>query len=233
MFFSRFPDAYVNVYGGMGLREMIENDADFVGKALVRRLSMEYDWKRKPDGLKQSQRYNHIAFSTVPWDTVDEYSAAREAWQDYTKVDKKCLKSMDDFKAWAKMLFLTTSLEGDAAKFLRKENGDLQRLRKQLCSAFVHRQAGVTFEHRVSRPEFAELLTRLGMPCKKYDLDNEARVVFVPQQVPPTDEVIAMLGELKHLIPSLKAEQLLYQIRPGVGIDLMRLEPCPFTQLVD
>ena len=124
MFFSRFPDAYVNVYGAMGLREMVENDADFVSKELVRRLSMEYDWKRKPHGLINSQRYNHIAFSTVPWDTVEEYAAAREAWKEYIKDEKLCLKSLDDWEDWLNFYPIYRSTRGKNIRIKRNDRAD-------------------------------------------------------------------------------------------------------------
>ena len=56
--------------GKTGLRDMVEHGADFVDKLVSKRLNMEYDWKRRPLGVKYSEKYEHIAFSTEPWDTV-------------------------------------------------------------------------------------------------------------------------------------------------------------------
>ncbi|WP_165916746.1 hypothetical protein [Caulobacter sp. BK020] len=52
---------------------MVEFDADLVTKAISRRLNMEFDWKRRPHAVGTCLTYGHVAFSTSPWDTVDEF----------------------------------------------------------------------------------------------------------------------------------------------------------------
>ena len=74
LFFNRNGQSQLEVHGHTGLREIMEDDADFVEKIFSKRLSMEYDWKRRPNGLSHSTTHDHIAFSTPEFDT------SRDKW---------------------------------------------------------------------------------------------------------------------------------------------------------
>ncbi len=85
MFFERQPDSVIRVEGKTGIREMVDYDADFVEKSFDKRLNMEYDWKRCASGIVLSSRYEHIAFNTKPWETIEQFHQIRGYWLDYTK----------------------------------------------------------------------------------------------------------------------------------------------------
>ncbi|TCS05890.1 hypothetical protein EV278_12835 [Caulobacter sp. BK020] len=72
-FFDRAPDHVIQLEIFTGMRDMVEFDADLVTKAISRRLNMEFDWKRRPHAVGTCLTYGHVAFSTSPWDTVDEF----------------------------------------------------------------------------------------------------------------------------------------------------------------
>lgn len=69
MFFERNPDTRIEVEAKTGVRDMVEYNADFVEKIFSKRLNMEFDWKRAPYAVTESETYGHIAFSTQPWVT--------------------------------------------------------------------------------------------------------------------------------------------------------------------
>ena len=112
---------------------MVEYNADFVEKIFSKRLNMEYDWKRSPYAVIESKTYEHIAFSTRPWKTKEQFVSIRDIWNEYVKDDPHCLKSLEDFNMFSSYVETRTFLEAQNSKYLRKKRGDVNRLRQQLC----------------------------------------------------------------------------------------------------
>ena len=61
LFAKRKPDTIIPKTGGVGIREMIEHDADFVYKVTSKRLNMEFDWKRRPSAVWFDESMQHVA----------------------------------------------------------------------------------------------------------------------------------------------------------------------------
>lgn len=179
-----------------GIRDIVEYDADLVPKEINKRLSMEYDWKRQPVGVSVSQQYNHVQFATRPWKTVDQFKMVRELWDEFTKGAPKCIKSLDDFNAFADHIECK-GLAPERSKYLRKEKPDTHRLRQSLCEAWQHSEAGVVKDPKMTARQFAELLESIGIPCKRTDVENGKKKPFHPKGCPPTDNVRALLQQLK------------------------------------
>ena len=109
---------------------------------------MEFDFKRQPysvamtnvENQKGPQKpYQHIAFSTQPWRTFEEYKKVRTFWNDYYKRTRLCIKTVDDFNEFAEFFDMFNSLIPKKRGWLRIfANGDLKRLRRDLCRAFEH-----------------------------------------------------------------------------------------------
>lgn len=87
------------------------NRLDFLFDERYRKLSMDFDCKRKPVESSMhavnieidGEVYEVATFDTEPWDTVDEYLRAREIKKRLTRVDKKtgesmCLRTIADWK---------------------------------------------------------------------------------------------------------------------------------------
>ena len=117
------------------------------------------------------------------------------------------------------------STEGDALKYLRKDQGDLKRLRQELLIAWTLRKAG-THElkphafgrknifptYKLKAKELAGILNdEYGIPCTKIDVDNAAKkMVFTPRRVPNTQEVRIKLGLLRrNLFPKLEINEFI------------------------
>jgi hypothetical protein len=128
-------------------------------------------------------------------------------------------------EAFARFHESNLSTEGGASKYLRKDRGDLKRLRQELLIAWKLRKAG-THElkphafgrtsifptYKLKAKELADILNDdLGIPCSKTDVDNAAKKpVFTPNRIPNTQEVRLKLGLLKrHLFPKLEMAELL------------------------
>jgi hypothetical protein len=236
---------------GVGIREMYEQGIDFVDKELERSLSMEFDWKRKPHAVGETQgitssglKYHHIFFSTSPWDSVEQFNKIREIWEQYNQTERHCLKSKSDYDLFASFVESQLSAEGAVGAYLRKENGDLKRLRQQLIIAWSLRKAGThtlkphAFKrtnifptYRLKAKELADLLNDdAGIPCSKTDVDNaKKKKVFTPQQVPNTEATRVKLGLIKrHLFPELEIDQF-FSGRAKFTLDSVAVDQCPLA----
>ena len=241
LFLDRKPSDTMLVTLGAGIREMYVNGMDFVDKEMTKRLSMEFDWKRKPDTAGDvtvtngnGESRSHLAFSTQPWDTVDQFNTTRSIWSDYNKQAGHCLKSVSDYQVWADYFESKLSAKGPASAYLAKEDGVLKRLRRDLSIAHKLRKAGthkinvasfsgvegITPDQKLKVKDFARILNDgFGIPCTKMDVDNaRKKTAFVPNQVPRTAKTVQLLEDIKMaLFPELDVEQFL---TPKAAFDL-------------
>ncbi|MBM4223774.1 MAG: hypothetical protein FJ167_03060 [Gammaproteobacteria bacterium] len=213
------------------VQDMVLRNADLVTKEIEKRLNMEFDWKRAPQGIGMSEEHQHIAFSTRPWRSMSEFTKVREVWQDLTKKQVVCIKSAGDYAAVAAHIHNATSLDPKAQKYLRRKGGDISRLRQQLCISWSRRAAGFTAEdRRLSRPEFSEILRNHGIPCKATDVENASKKKsFMPHQCSPTPEVQDALRSLKASFPHLKTE-LFLPVLWNEPLLSLEGEPCDFIK---
>lgn len=212
MFFNREPDQLIRVESMVGMRDIIEHDADLVQREISKRLNMEFDWKRCSVTPQMSNEYKHIFFQTKPWKNHSQFDRVREAWDKYTKDDPKVIKSLDDFDGFASYLEFQSYRENHPGTNIARKNPDLRRLRQTLCSAWKHSQAGLSWEDLpLSHQKFAEFLTSYGLPCKKTDVENGKKKPFEPHMCPPTEIVMSILNRLKRSIPSLDIEMIIYK----------------------
>jgi hypothetical protein len=226
LFFDRQPTDKLIVTLGLGIRDMYEQGADFVDYDLEKTLSMEFDWKRQPlnpvmaRGQTSCRRaYEHLCFRTKPWDSLEQFQRTRTLWDQYNQTERHCLKTVGDLDAFAAFHENQLSVDGEAGKYLRKEQGDLKRLRQSLLVAWKLRQAGthelksaafglstVEPSSKLKAKEMADILNlHAGIPCSKMDVDNATKTKeFSPNQVPNTAEVREKFAILKQeLFPHL------------------------------
>ncbi|WJY20427.1 DNA polymerase [Fontisubflavum oceani] len=232
LFLGRKPTDTLTVTLGAGIREMYEQGMDFVDNEMTKRLSMEFDWKRRPTQASdvavdpgKGQHGSHLAFATEPWDTVDQFNKVRELWERYTKDDPKCLKTRPDYDDFAHYFEGMLAAEGSAQAWLRKSGGPLKRLRRDLIVAQKLRQAGthqlkpqalgrtqIFPTKKLKAKELAEMLSdSFGVPCSKSDVDNARKIkVFKPYQVPRTEQTVRALKMIKkELFPYLVIDEFL------------------------
>ena len=206
LFFNRQPTDTMMMKLGLGIREMYSLGADFVDREMEKVLSMEFDWKRRPinPATAEGRCYRHLQFQTEPWDTIEQFQKTRQLWEQYNLSERHCLKTVDDLEAFASFHESSLSTQGDASKYLRKDQGDLKRLRQELLIAWKLRKAG-THElkphafgrtnifptYKLKAKEIAEILSdEIGVPCTKTDVDNAAKKTVVNRRV-KRDQVAA------------------------------------------
>ena len=216
-FFDRTPDDRITMKIKTGIRDIVEFDADLVDKEISKRLNMEFDWKRKPRSVVPTKFKDHIAFSTDPWDSLDQFVKIRELWEEYAIRTMFCMKSIDDFRDFATYALSQTTLKADQARYLKRQSPDLKRLRQSLCSAWRRSMAGLTWKQAdISNAEFSEILTDAGIPCKRTDVENGAKKPFIPNICPATPDVLKALEKLKKRFPKLRRDVILNLDTEGV-----------------
>lgn len=229
LFLNRTPDDVIPMKIKTGIRDIVNFDADLVDKSVVKRLSMEFDWKRMPLAARQVADPNHLAFSTRPWDTVDEFMMLRDYWESFTKQTPFCMKTLDDYRQFAIYVMTQSSLGKADSRYLRKSKGDVKRLRQSLGSAWRSSRAGLTWQQDdISNAEFASILEEAGIPCSRADVENDSRKPFEPKKCPPTPAVFDALTQLSRRFPDL--EHRAFVVDTGHHIDLLAAidADCPF-----
>lgn len=227
-FFSRQPETKVRMVSKVGLREMVNHNADFVDKTMERRLSMEYDWKRCPVGAGWSEQYRHVLFNTEPWETVHQFERVRELWDEFSR--GRCLKRVQDFDDFARYVEAQTKIGVAEGKYMRSP---LQRLRMQLCRAWRESEAGLEWQvDGMTAQAFAERLTSHGIPCSKEDVHNASKERFVPGSCPATEDVLGALASLATDFPGLDQERILFRDPSAMSIELPLRSDCPFMPRV-
>ena len=202
LFFSRTPDTRIDFDSLVGIRDIVEYDADLVRKAMSRRVNMEYDWKRKPDILFDHARYMHCAFSTVPWQTVDQFILIRELFEKYLDSDPHCIKSAGDFDSLSVYIDASLQLPEDQRRYLKRRSPDIKRLRMALCAAWHSGDLGLRDVPEINTAElFADALNACGIECSRPDVENGKKHLYVSQSVPPTESALAAIMKLQLVFP--------------------------------
>lgn len=228
LFINRTPESIIEVVTKTGIREMVDYDADLVEKQLTKRLNMEFDWKRLPSAVSFDASVDHVAFSTEPWETVEQFARMREYWEMFTKGSPQCIKTIEDYRQLAVHVLSKSALDRDGSRYLKRTDPDLKRLRQMLCIAFHKSEAGL-IDRKAAKTadQFAEILTSAGVACKRTDVENGKKKAFVPHRCPSTPAVITALNKLKQTFPELEIETI---VASGAGMDLMKAldQPIPF-----
>jgi hypothetical protein len=235
LFFNRKPEDTVKHIQQAGIREIYKYGSDLTGRVVEKTLSMEYDWKRQPvhpkdveinvKGLDVSK---HLSFHTKPWNDIIEYNQSRIRWSQYNSVSKNCLKTTEDLRKYSEYFNDKQILEeSGAGKYLKRQDGDLKRLRQQVAIAQGLHRAGTHLlkphamgdekvfpTYKLRARQLAEFLNDLGVPCTKFDIDNDRKksrkTGWIPQQIPANDNTKDILRRLKiEVFPELEIDQLL------------------------
>jgi len=219
LFFQRSEGDTVITTSLIGLRDMIEFDADLVPTEQTKRLSMEFDWKRKPYAIGTSHDHrDHVLFSTIPWKHVDDFIKVREVWTEYQKKSPLCIKSIEDYELFAAYAESMLSLSAKSRRYLSTENTDLVRLRQTLCAAWHHKEWGIDGwpmlridNRRVdtgTAAGFAKFLSACDIPTKQYDVENAKGKELAFNACPPTKRCRDAVEQLRKFYPKLDVREL-------------------------
>lgn len=232
LFFNRQADTLIHIEGKTGLRDMVEEGADYVDKLVSKRLNMEYDWKRRPFGCGQSKVLGHVFFSTVPWASVQDFILMRSVFDDFQANEPNCIKSYEDMIALSAFTETKTVAAAHALKNLHKVDGDLDKLRQMLC--VVHNISGFYINGvRLAGSAFSEILNISGVKCNIGNVDNGRYQKYVAHQVPPTERVLLAIIKLSAFFPEFKFDELLVESTKYESmIRLLESVDCTFVERV-
>ena len=206
------------------MRDMVLHYADLVNKSAKRRVSMEYDFKRCPFSVAMVKghapefgikKFEHIAFNTRPWNSIEDFKTARVLWSDYDSKQRRCIKNIENFKEFAEFYDTRNSLPFKKQKYLRLDNnGDIKRLKRDLCRAFVHGYAGLDNYSDLTANEFMVILkesgfAKLQIACQRAEVERSKRFDFEPNSTPPTNKVLEIINEVRSFLPLLDIDMIL------------------------
>ncbi|RWB20405.1 MAG: hypothetical protein EOQ40_15170 [Mesorhizobium sp.] len=207
LFFNRTAGQQLTYDTGVGLKDMIRFGADFVMRTVTKRLSMEFDWKRRPIDLRDrtvefnGQTYNHLSFSSEPLEDFDEFQRVREGWGKWATSPFRTLKSVPDLRAFQQYLETKRKTSDSVMRYAGKTDGDMKRAKRDLTRAFKHYQAGFDLVlnrmGKIKHDDFCAILNEVGIPCQVSDVENAKRSTFEPHTWIETDRSVAALMKLK------------------------------------
>lgn len=247
LFFNRTPSDTIRSASFTGIRDMVELDADLVQVESVKRLSMEFDWKRRPYAIGHHEKYyGHLVFSTAPWRTVREFQQVRELWTAFQKKNPSCLKKAEDFDRFASYADSALLMSDKRQKrYLATRDGDLKRLRQSLCAAWKRRRIGMTgvsfykLKNETSprfissEQNFAEFLTKCGLPTKRTDVSNATRKKFIYNDCPPTKRCRDIVDVVVNgAFPDLETQHLFSKMDLVSTLSPSDSADCPFVRRI-
>lgn len=219
LFLSRNAESEITFEVGLGIRDMVRFDADFMWRVVTKSLGMEFDWKRRPHApedrtfMFENELHTHLFFDTKPLVSVDEFYRFRDVWEKRRKVERECLKQVSDLSKFLQAVEVG-SLSPRVTRYLARENGAMKRLRRDLCRAFKNYTAGFDLsDPYITNADFAALLSAHNVPCSIADVENGKRFAFKPHMCPDIQEVRAALCALKrNHFPTLEIDTFLVAV---------------------
>ena len=244
LFFNRNPKTTLVTTRHYGIRDMYGMGTDLTDYEVEKVVSMEFDWKRRPNKVYQRSieiegvpiKF-HLVFETTAWETINQYSRTREIWNEYQSSKRVCLKTVEDFDQFSIFHESRLVLGGGTEKYLRRKDGDLKRLRQIVSIAQKLKVAGtnklkphalgntkVFPDYKLRAFQLAEFLTELGAPCSKADVENDRRKAekagWIPHQIPRTERTQRILNDLRrYVFPNLLIDQFLTKRSPFTLVD--------------
>lgn len=202
------------------LPEIWKNGGDLTSKELTRRLSMEYDWKRRASTMlsRPIRSVDHLYFETDPWLSQDEFNACRDAWETYQSQSPRVLKTESDLREFQEYQSINP---GDAKLKKPHHAPALTFAKRQFLRALVRSEWGLR-AGEMSYSETAEWLNVGGFSTKKSDLENAKRPgsELTEHSVPHTPETDRFVSFIKDTIPEFDESKL---FQPQSGTSTKRL----------
>ena len=185
------------------LSQIYKHGGDLVSEDFLRRLRMDFDWKRRAVAPRTAaiNGFDHLAFSTVPWDTADDFVRCREQWQQFQRDTGRCLKSVTDLEAFQE--FQAGAALSRAGLYRSSKVGIAVTAVRQFLRAFVRGEWGVD-PTVMTYVELVEFLRHGGFEVKLNDVKNASRpnAKLVPGVVPLTGAVMAFVRYVKTRFPN-------------------------------
>lgn len=217
-FMNRSRDSKQTFTTLRNLPEIWKTGSDLVQEQVTRRISMEYDWKRRPTtaGIRPIRSTNHLYFETVPWPSEREFNKCREAWDAFQSQHPVVLKTECDLIAFQEYREMTVGISG----LKKPRQAPALTLAKRMFLRALVRSAWGLRADRMSYSETAKWLTEGGFPAtKKSDLENAKRpsAKLVEHVVSRTTETDRFVSFIKATFPEFDESKLFSLDLRGTG----------------
>jgi hypothetical protein len=227
---NRQPGQKVDSSHFISMREQWYTQSDLIMIQKQVLLNLEYDMKRKPVNPRMMpiRDTEHLAFDTVPWQTVDDMEFARsifDGWRKPTYPKKRegqteytpeevakaislanCLKTMDDYYRFED--FYLCHLSAETKKGINvQQGGSVCMLKRLFLIAYKKGKWGLDSQSEspsLTQAEVAEWLTEGGYPTTVDDVSYGGRkgVRLVSNAVPVTQYSLKLLVLIQSRYPS-------------------------------
>jgi hypothetical protein len=154
-----------------------------------------------------------ISAKTEPWQTVAEFNAYRERFEQFRySGDGHRLKTMDDWRAWQEFL---AGASASTAGVRRSKHGVVQQALRIIWKAYAKSRWGLPGR---SYREAAERLTGAGYPTKEQSFKDTLRdrkpppENTIPADAPGVRELVLAVRDIR---PSFEWERLVRDAPPG------------------
>jgi hypothetical protein len=187
------------------------NGGDLVPVEIVRRLSLEFDWKRRPvnPSMRPIAGTPHLFFDTLPWLSAEEFSRCRQKWKEYQGRNGAVLKTVGDlaqFEGFKQM--------PKASRVVKRplRGGPVLLAKRMFLRAYVRSLLGLD-ARAMSYSELASWLTAAGYPTRKSDVENAARrkATIVAHVAPDCAETRHFISTIHRRFPAFWAQMLIFK----------------------
>lgn len=208
-FINRTPETRQTLKVLRNLPEIHQHGGDLTDKEIIRRVSMDYDFKRRPvnPAMRPVNGVDHLYFETAPWESIEEFTSCREKWEQWRQSDLGVLKTVEglsEFNEYSALDLSDTGLKGS------KKSPALTVAKRMFLRAYVRSECDLDAK-AMSYAELANWLTTSGYPTKKEDVENakrqDAKMVF--NVVPKTDAVEKFFAAVKSRLTEFDASRLI------------------------
>lgn len=196
------------------IRDQWEKGVDLFKVTRWVRLSLEPDFKRRLVNPRMervaSREESHLAMDSVPWNTAEEFDAARNNVDEWRATH--CLKDLDNWQDLNDALELRSFRRDQRARGqrtinLRSGRDASDALRRGFLRAYAQEAIGLT--RVMKQRELAEWLTAAGYATKTSEVTSAKSQKLVLPVVPRTDAVMVLWQLLREKFPEADLERLL------------------------
>ena len=205
LYFNRQPLQKVTIKSFTSVRKQWVEALDVLKETRETTLNLEYDFKRRP--VNGRMVGSHVAFNTVPWNTVDEMDKVYglfSAWK-----QKHCIKTLEDFDVWEDYYESHLALDRVCVGRLPiqvTEEGSAGILKRLFLRAYNKRCWGMNrpFNYR----ELAKLMSDIGFSVTEHDVKNGNKGKVYDNLVPFNPKTELLVIKLKQAIPELDTTKI-------------------------
>jgi hypothetical protein len=172
-------------------------------------LNYEYDFKRRP--VHRRMANGHVAFDTVPWNTVEEVDKVHGLFCSWKQTH--CIKTLEDFDQWEDYYQSHLALDRVRGRFPNgrlpiqiTEEGSIGLLKRLFLRAYNKCCWGMN--RPLSYGELTTLMNKMGFNVTEHDAKNGNKGTVYDNLVPRTVLTTRLVKKLKKAIPELDTAKI-------------------------